>query len=373
MRYCCHNGRRNNVFYIKDLTYSSMFSLSKNDTLIIKGIAICAMLFHHLYCSTPEGIIPYYGVLSWLGALGKVCVSLFLFCSGYGLSAQFDKVRGIKRVSYFELKRFVSFYLNYWTVFLLFVPLTVFLFQRPLSDAYGEHVNILKRLVYDLLGVQGFQSYNITWWFNKLVIILWLLFPLLYWLAKKRPLFTLLVSVIVARFWMTFIGWDYYGGLYYYQLPFVLGVVWQLVDNKFNRIEDYVKVKPGLLSFVSICLVVVFVYLRMNSVIPHWSGLSMDAFLSCAIALLAVSTIRKIRILSLVLSVLGKHSGNIYLIHTFFNGYWHPEWLHTKTWMRSGVNFAVLLMICFTISMFLEWAKEKIGVNKAKNRLLESC
>ena len=356
-----------------DQTCLSMLSLSKKDTAIMKGIAICAMLFHHLYCSLPEGITPYYGVLGWLGALGKVCVSLFLFCSGYGLSAQFDKVGGIKGVTRFELKRFVSFYVNYWTVFLLFVPLTVILFHRPLSDAYGEHVNILKRLIYDLLGIQGFQSYNITWWFNKLIIVLWLFFPSLYWIAKQRPLLISLASVMVARFWMTIIGWDYYGGLYYYQLPFVLGLVWHLVENKFYKIKGHVKVKSGLFSFISICLVLIFVYLRMYPVIPHWSGLSMDAFLSCAIALLVISTIGKIRFFSLVLSILGKHSGNIYLIHTFFNGYWHPEWLHTKTWMRCGVSFAVLLMICFTISLFLEWAKDRIGVNKAKNRLLEIC
>ena len=115
----------------------------------MKGIAICAMLFHHLYYSIPDWIKPYDGVLYWLGELGKVCVALFLFCSGYGLSAQYAKINDVKGTAGFLVKRFASFYLNYWMVFLIFVPITVFVFHRPLASAYGEHANWVKHLLYD--------------------------------------------------------------------------------------------------------------------------------------------------------------------------------------------------------------------------------
>lgn len=71
--------------------------MSKQDTLVLNGIAIIAMLFYYLYCSIPEWIEPYDGVLAWMSDLGKVCVAMFLFCSGYGLSAQYEKVKGIRR------------------------------------------------------------------------------------------------------------------------------------------------------------------------------------------------------------------------------------------------------------------------------------
>lgn len=64
------------------------FEISKQDSLIMKGIAICAMLWHHLFYTHPE-----YGKFVYeLGQLGKVCVAIFLFVSGYGLYKSFNKL-----------------------------------------------------------------------------------------------------------------------------------------------------------------------------------------------------------------------------------------------------------------------------------------
>ena len=328
----------------------------------MKGIAIIAMLFHHLYGSIPDWVEPYDGFLLWLGRLGKVCVAVFLFCSGYGLTVQYANTEGLKDKVKFLFKRFTSFYINYWIIFLIFVPITVFVFNRPLSVAYGENVNLIKRLAFDLLGIQGIQSYNITWWFNKLIILLWLLFPFINWIAQKCPILTLLGSLIVAFFWMPVVGWDYYGGLYLYQLPFVIGIVWRLTESRIKNIESFLIGRRKLLPILSISLFVIFVILRMNPVIPHCSGLSMDAFLTCSIALLVICLVGQMRFLSVGLSFLGKHSGNIYLIHTFVNVYWNSEWLHTSSLMRNGINFIVLLGVTLLLSVLLELLKEKVGV-----------
>lgn len=64
------------------------FLLTLHDTAILKGIAICAMLVHHLFYENPE-----YGAVVWHCALlGKVCVAIFLFLSGFGLTFQFGKM-----------------------------------------------------------------------------------------------------------------------------------------------------------------------------------------------------------------------------------------------------------------------------------------
>ena len=348
-----------------------MLSLSKQDTSIMKGIAICAMLFHHLYCSIPNWISPYGGVLFGLGDLGKVCVSLFLFCSGYGLSCQFGKVVSAKGTAKFMIKRFTSFYLNYWVVFVVFVPITVIAFHRPLTVPYGENVNIWKCLVLDFFGLLGIRSYNITWWFNKLIIILWLLFPFIFWCVKKMPLLSIIGSAFIARFWMSIIGWDYYGELYLYQFSFVLGMFCKLWGAKWSGVWNGLSGKRTLFSIISVFLVAFFVYVRMKAVIPHWSGVRIDAFLSWSIALLVLSLIRYTRFLSKALSFLGMHSGNIYLIHTFFNVYWHPQWLHTSAFMRSGVNFVVLLGLCLLTSVLLEVMKERMGIYALSRRLID--
>lgn len=337
-----------------------MIPISKQSSLVLKGIAICAMLCHHLYCSIPGWAEPYRGLLLHFGKLGKVCVAMFLFCSGYGLAVKYEGIIGLKNDAKFILKRFLSFYVNYWTVFFIFVPITVLGFHRPLTAAYGENANVYGGLVLDILGVQGFSSYNITWWFNKLIIALWLLFPFLYWCAKKKPLLTLIVSLMINRFWESVVGPGLFE-MYIHQLPFVLGVLWQTVKLKSNK-ELFLKEHPGLFSALSLFMVVIFAYLRMRPIIPNWCGLRMDAFLSCSISLFVVSSIKDGSWLSSGLAFLGKHSGNIYLIHTFFNGYWHFEWLHSSQFMRSGVNFFVLLGFSLLASVLLEYLKQHLGL-----------
>lgn len=159
---------------------------------------MCAMLLHHLFYENPE-----YGHFFWhLALLGKVCVAIFLLLSGYGLTIQMNKLldraqcaRG--QICRFLLNRYTKFYLNYWVVFLIFVPLGVFCFNRPLAIPYGENVNIPLSLLKDFLGLQKFNSYNITWWFNQIIIVLWLAFPLLFLMAKTKIIRWLLVPLAI--------------------------------------------------------------------------------------------------------------------------------------------------------------------------------
>lgn len=132
----------------------------------------------------PSFEAEYPAFLTAIGVLGKVCVAMFLFCSGYGLTEQYG--RGINSINHikdkilysvkFIIKRLIKFYSAYWFVFIIFVPLGIFVFDRSLIDAYGENVNILKRFIYDIIGIQGSQSYNITWWFNKLIILFYFIY-----------------------------------------------------------------------------------------------------------------------------------------------------------------------------------------------------
>ena len=210
-----------------------MFTLTRQDTSVMKGIAICAMLCHHLYGFPPEGVEPYTGVLAWLGVLGKVCVALFLFCSGYGLAANYKPQSILGDIKFIE-KRLVKFYANYWVIFLIFVPITIFAFHRSLANAYGAESNVIVCLLKDIMGVQGFESYNPTWWFNLLIIILYLVFPILYRAAQRVPWLGLLLGLGVMRmaYHLPYSSID----VFTYQFPFVVGMVWQLYENKFTKI-----------------------------------------------------------------------------------------------------------------------------------------
>jgi peptidoglycan/LPS O-acetylase OafA/YrhL len=263
------------------------FRLSLDNTQIIKGIAICLMLWHHLFYQHPE-----YGNLVFQTALfGKVCVSLFLFLSAYGLTVQYGKVYGktIAETFKFQAKRFVKFYANYWVIFLIFVPIGIFVFGRSLNIPY-EGLNKIKALFTDLLGLNGLQSYNITWWFNKLIIILYFLFPILYFIAKKWSILLLIAAIILSKFDLPLLPIGVHAWIFHFALGIVYALHIDKVNQFFNRFNHWILF--GLLFF-GFCILF---YLRNHNIIPYigFTGITVDAFLSVNIVVLILLIIRHI-------------------------------------------------------------------------------
>ena len=266
------------------------YSLSRQDTSIMKGIAICAMLLHHLYaCPITDGIESYGGFLKWIGIFGKVCVSIFLFCSGYGMSIQYRKVESWSDSTIFLRRRLIKLYTYFWVVYAIFVPITVFLFNRPLSAAYGYHSNLYKEVasvVLDLFCIPGRNPYNVTWWFNQLILVMYLLFPLTIWLVRKAGVvISLAVGFMVFCFYQHIpFGMNNWS---LWQFSFLLGIVWSVVEN---RIPDryYALVKGRYSSWIAFLVLVILTMLRMMSS-RFWTGLHMDAFITLALAFLVLS------------------------------------------------------------------------------------
>lgn len=382
MRHSDYNYWSNSVFCrLMDETVN-IFALSKQDTSVMKGIAIIAMLCHHVYTCQPEWVEAYPSLLTTIGGLGKVCVAMFLFCSGYGLAVQYEKLIACTtglidkvRVTFvFILKRLIKFYSAYWFVFLIFVPITVFCFDRPLSAAYGENMNVWKGLLGDLLGVQGYSSYNITWWFNKLIILFYLSFPIFYALIKSTKWIGLVVSFIAMRFTNKLGVFNYYE-MFLWQFPFVLGIGWNIYQNKMVRLAQMVKQHALWIKVGLILLLCIGILQRHYGIIPfgHIVGVRFDGFLTLLILLCVTIILRNIQLFYSILSFIGKHSINIYLIHTFLNGYWSPihRLLHTNTICRFwGLNMWILLLSCLLISILIEYFKDKIYWNKLTEKAL---
>lgn len=271
---------------------TNIFALTKQDTAVLKGIAIVAMLMHHLWGCPPLGVTPYIGVLGFLGRIGKVCVAIFLFCSGYGLSVGYQKSmndcllnngdwkQNVLTTLKFLAKRFVKFYFNYWVIFLIFVPISIFCFDHPLSAAYGENVTVISGLVLDYFGLQGFHSYNITWWFNALILGLYVLFPFLYWGGEKHPILLLVLSLLIVRLGGR--GWIGMLPIFMlYQMPFVLGILWEKWENIGEHITTTFQKTFLILGWAF--LLVSAIFCREYEIIPHWSGMRMDGLITLGV------------------------------------------------------------------------------------------
>lgn len=159
--------------------------LNKTDTAAIKGIAILLMLWHHLFLNT----MAYGSLTHSLAVVFKVCVALFLFVSGYGLTKQYSQLEKpyFKNTLKFLLRRYVNFFLPYWFCFVLVVVVGN-VCGYTFSDAYPAGRNTIKCVLLDVAGQMGYDSYLNPWWFNKMIIQLYLVFPLLFLIIRNKYL-----------------------------------------------------------------------------------------------------------------------------------------------------------------------------------------
>lgn len=320
--------------------------LSKSNSLILKGVGILLMLIHHLFYS--EWSQPLYdditihgvGVVNQIGLFCKLCVAVFVFVSGYGLAASTPPDVKLKD---FYWRRFKKLYFNYWYIWLLFVPISYFVFGRTFTDAYGEHAAIKGVLdFFGLLKMFGIDSYNPTWWFYNCIIILYLLFLLLNkWLLKSTYL---LVSVSITCGLLPIIipGAVVVSG---YLFAFLIGMLMAKMPIMWVKDTGWWQV---LIALMALSL------WRMTKNCPTQIA---DGLLCMGMALL-IYKINWSNRLRKVLETLGKHSMNMFLIHTFIFYYWFTDIIYVTR--NPLLIFLSLLAICLLISIIIEKSKQLV-------------
>lgn len=322
-------------------------SLSLQDTNVLKGIALLLLLVHHcLYTGEDYNDIVIHGhpIFQNIGEFSKLCVALFVFLSGYGLTAKTMKDGGIGDLWSFYRHRYLKLMLNYWVVYLIFVPIGILFFHRTFPVVYGE--NWWFKAIVDFLGLykallNNFYGYNATWWFFGVIIILYLLFPLLW---KYKQFWYMMVPFAVmcptVASFIPFFGPSDFGS---FLLAFVCGFAFAYEQPKLGGAKLMEKLLLLLIFFLS-CL---FRFYAWNPCV--WDA----AIITFGLVLYAMITVPKWVAKSL--SFLGHHSYNIFLFHTFIYYYYLHELVY---WSCNPVIITItLLLVCVFISMMIERLK----------------
>jgi hypothetical protein len=135
-----------------------MLSYTKDQSLLLKGIAILMMLFTHLFSGRYIGLstslvyIAGKPLASWLvGACGPV--AFFMIISGYGLACKYEQgsLSVIK-----QLSRVLKLYIHYWIALILFVTIAHYLHPESYPGS-------ITRIIHNLTGWK--ISYNGEMWF----------------------------------------------------------------------------------------------------------------------------------------------------------------------------------------------------------------
>lgn len=338
----------------KDPGDAPLWELLPVDTQMLKGVAICLMLWHHLF----QGASNIGGWIWWWGRHGNICVALFLFLSGYGMSVQYGQRLARSRfwptACVCWLRRYWRLYCGYWPVFLLSVGIGVVAFHRGLGEAYGmEGVRKWLCLVLDGAAFGGYRSYNITWWFFRLIVIFYALYPFLQ-LATARHRWTWALAPLLLTGVFDWTGtfcneWILNRWLFAFLCGmFVAAAVcqWRVQLARWSHWVWVGGVLGTLAGF----------YVR-----DRW-GETMDGALALALIIALLPLLRCAGPFRVVLAFLGKHSMNIFMIHSFICSYYGVAWI--QYFEAAWIRFVVLLLASLILSVGIEAGKAALGVKR---------
>lgn len=345
-------------------------------TNIAKGVAILLLLWHHLFYNVPNNyslFTPLFYVKGipiecLLSDFCKVCVSIFLLLSGYGLYKSWQKNQAITirennnntvpvQVK-FVLRHLLKLMSGFWLVYILFVPLSIW-FGVPFWTTYQ---NSFLFGIIDFLGLSflfNTPTVNATWWFMTPIIVYYIIFPFLVKIANYSKELLVIVSAFILLFPLFY---KIPGQLSTWLLPFSLGIV-LAKDNLIEKIK--IRNKSFMKGFwVSVSAIILFAFLKY---IDN-QRITFDSLFAIAIILFCFFVLSKIPVLNKILEQLGKNSGMIFMFHTFIFDLYFKDFIY---WFKyAPLIFIVMVVVCYLIAVGLEWLKRIIRVDKLINLIM---
>lgn len=350
----------------------------------LKGVAVVILLFHHCFLRpdryeghTLKLLFPEY-YLNYIANFGKICVSLFVFVSAYGLTKKMMSLDKKSGISFAEgsknvvCTRLVKLLGNFMFVFLCIVIACRILRPGLLTECYGTKFPAnIEYFLMDFFGVANFfdtPSLKATFWYYGLAIFIILILPLLYQLLKRMEPFMFLVLMTIVNFFFSFSNKD----IWHYFLCIGVGMVCaytnfvtRSVEYKFSQSEWKNKVIKFILEFI--CTFVLMVFRQgplKGKLYPFW-----DAVIPVVIALFCCEFIFAVPLFGKLFHFLGVYSAGIFLIHNFIRTTWFNDF--TYSFGYPLVILLVLLLDSLAASIFVEKLKKFLHFDRLLNKVTQ--
>ena len=356
---------------------------TKEHTMQMKGIAIIILLFHHCFLNAQRwATVPYeklattkgwgyYPIsfapfsshtIQYLASFSKICVAMFVFMTGYGMWVSYESQKKKTTMSNYIKKRMVTLMTGFLIIFVvtevLAIPTGRFI------EVYGHDFRSVVYMIIDALGLAkllGTPLFCLTWWYMSLAIVLIMIFPFVHSIMEKYQWVVVVASIIVPRA----CGFGQSTDLFRYLLAYTLGMYFAQHDLLARIKEKFMEqnVAGKLLSLiVSLIGLAVIIKCRQNAWIG-WKYLDFwDGFAAMYMIVISYIYILNGKWIVKGLGFLGKHSMNIFLIHSFYRDVFFHEF--TYSFYYAWLDYIVLMAISLVTSIVLEWFKKLIRYEK---------
>lgn len=286
----------------------------------------------------------------------KICVSIFTIISGYGLYLSFvnksKKLSTIRWVIIREIKLLSGF----WFIFVFACIICQFIDKRPelcyFSNNWSEGIINLLVDFFGLAHLFGTNTLTLTWWYMSAAFIYILVLPLL--VNMSFHFVFLFIGIFVTPFIFDF-GYLGNNSIYYFFPAFVIGIIaakYKLID-KYNNLKINIKLK-FIIEFL-ILYMSYRIYLIVSNELFYIFKWGIYPFL---IILFFVNYLEIFPKVKKVLIFLGKHSMNIFLLHTFIKTNYLRDFIYS--FPHFIINIIVLLVFSIVLSMIVEKLKKLI-------------
>ena len=364
-----------------------VLEFSKKNTAAMKGIAIIMMLFHHCFL---EGRYEEFNIIfspfsesfvAMLASFLKICVAIFVFLTGYGLAIKYldENSKGDKSIAKSTASRYLSLMSGFVFIFILsqivFIISKIactYLGKEPLTAYTGDtKVTSVMYFIIDGLGLANLfatPTLNGTWWYMSLAIILIAIIPLIIKLYKKYGFLATSVVLILITHGLNIQNQNLVRWLYTAFLGIVCAdknILVKLREFKIIKSNKYIN---KILKFVIATLILVglfFVRQKTDYIIYELN----DALIPVFVIYYCFEFIMPIKYINDILMYLGKHSMNIFLIHTFIRAHY----LNTFTYSFKYPALIVLVLLVFSLILSIKKKKKKkySGYNKLVEKIRE--
>lgn len=309
--------------------------ISKEETQLLKGLAIIMVLVEHL------GQVLHIGALNPLGPVG-VCI--FLFVSGYGLACSYEK-NGRNR--YFS-KRILKVYIPYIISVVLFCLW---------SYAIGNTLSTKKILSYVVLNdfPQG------SFWYLQLLLYWYVVFFFLTFLFDNEKILILVLCVAT----LTITIYNGFNRLYVWQFAsFPAGII--VFKNKQMIFKMPKNIRVGALLLTASLIMVVLK--KTQYVEAHELGVA-DTILQIGITwclslimFYVIAYLKKIKALEKLILAIGSISYELYLAHVL-----PLDWLKQQVTIKNLLIYGIIVLLFTTILYVANYLIQRIEKNMVRD------
>lgn len=312
-------------------------------------------------------------MLQAFASFARICVPIFFFLGGYGLYKRLESGK-------FSLSdSIISLYKQYWKVFVIFIPIAFCFFSRT-----GENVNYLTsryvitekdEFITELLSnFIGYScSFNSEWWFFSVYLCLLPLGCLFYTTIENHRSFLkdafilISLSMILYNVFPNLANMEMFSNIdnniffkRFFLLPdstitFFEGIVFA----KYNALATLKKKLESIPLNKILCVIgcATIFWCRTYILTQEIADLIYVSFFIAFVSIL----IDCLAIIKTIFSFLGKHSTNMWYVHSFYCYYFLEVTKIVYCTQNVWVDWLILILMSLATSVLLEFIYKQIN------------